>query len=142
MVYYGLLRTNILVKDYKSAKENLNIESEYNIDDTFFYEKLKSDNLLLYLNGIKLILENNYSKAIQIFNKLELKVKEEKICISFKYIIELINNLTIKKDLTNEYFNEQIELLKDHTWNNDSEKIENIVNKLLDSKLNKEQKAI
>lgn len=99
-IYYGLFKVSILKKDYKSAKENLekfisldktnkqsnnklNLDlyrllidtilkeqSEYNIDDVYFYEKLAGTNLIFYLNTVKYILDEQYVKAIERINPI------------------------------------------------------------------------
>lgn len=165
-IYYGLLRIDILKEDYISAKENLNKYLEmqnnknlnldlykllidkclqennaYNIDDRFFYEKLNGDNLIIYLNAVKSILEKDYSKAKELFTKLEKNVIDQNILVTFKYIIKLIEKLIIKKTyLDNTIFEEKIELLKQYRWNNDSKNIELLINELLLYNLNEEQK--
>ena len=163
-IYYGLLRINILEEDYVDASDNLNkyLEgqkninldlykllidmnlgetNEYQIDDRFFYEKLSGDNLIIYLNAVKSILEKDYSKAKELFAKLEKNVIDENIYITFKFIIKLIENLIIKKSyLDNTIFEEKIELLKQYRWNNDSKNIELLMDELLSNNLNVEQK--
>lgn len=165
-IYYGLLRINILEENYIEVRENLNkylelqkndnlnLElykllidmnlgevNEYQIDDRFFYEKLSGDNLIIYLNAVKSILEKDYSKAKELFTKLEKNVIDQNILVTFKYIIKLIEKLIIKKTyLDNTIFEEKIELLKQYRWNNDSKNIELLINELLLYNLNEEQK--
>ena len=161
--YYGLLKVNILEQNYLDAHNNLNKylkgqvnlnldlykllidmnlgeNNEYQIDDRFFYEKLSGDNLIIYLNAVKSILEKDYSKAKELFTKLEQNVIDQNIFLTFKYIIRLIENLIIKKSyLDNNIFEEKLELLEQYRWNNDSNNIENLINELLSFNLNHEQ---
>lgn len=164
--YYGLLRINILEKNYLEASDNLNkylelqknknlnlelyrllidkhldIDNDYKIDDRFFFDKLSSENLLIYLNGVKSILEEEYEESIIIFKKLEQNVIDQNILVTFKYIIKLIENLKLKKlYLNNNIFEEKIELLEEYKWNNDSKNIGSLINELLLYNLNHEQK--
>lgn len=164
-VYYGLLRVNILTEDYKNAKNNLNKyielqknnnlnlelykilidkllgeDNSYNIDDRFFYEKLNGGNLLLYLNGIKQIIEGKYDDAKNLFNELDSNVKNQKILIDFQYIIELINQLAIKKEIINvSEFDEIFDSIKDNIWNNEYKELKEKISYLLSHKMSVSQ---
>lgn len=164
-IYYGLLRIDILRDDYKNAKENLNkyIEMQnnqslnldlykllidrclkedniYNIDDRFFYEKLKGENLIHYLNGIKAILDEDYSSAKQIFSELEKEVTKQKILVTFKFIIKMLENLIInKKCLSDEELINDINLLMDYRWNEEHQNIKEFIDEVLSYDLSDEQ---
>ena len=164
-IYYGLLRIDILKEDYISAKENLNKylemqnnknlnldlykllidkclqeDNTYNIDDRFFYEKLNGNNLILYLNGVKNILEEDYIKAKKLFSELEQNVIREKIFITFKYVVELIENLMIKKFyISQKDYEEKIDLLMDYRWNEEHQNIKELIDEVLSYDLSDEQ---
>ena len=154
-IYYGLFRINVIEENYKSAKENLEMfiflnqsgylnldiykllldkileeDSKYNIDDVYFYEKLYGENLNMYLTGVKLILDEEYEKAILILKNLNNKVRENNLFINFDYVIKLINKLIqIKKQ---EKFCQENEKLKDYIWKQDIENIDKKVIEVLD----------
>lgn len=162
-VYHGLFKVNVIEKDYESAKTNLekfilldqsgklNLElyrllldrflgkeTGYKIDDVYFYEKLNGQNLLLYLTAVKHILDNQYEEAIELFEKLDLIIKEERLFIDFQYVIKLVNELKIV-NMTNALFDEKIIMLKDYIWNEDVEKVKETLNEIFELKLNTRQ---
>lgn len=161
-VYYSLLKLNVLDKKYISAKVNLEkflkyennqvnmelykllldkinkVNNNYNIDERYIYQILTNENLILYLNGVKEILDENYKKAIIIFEELNNKVKKEKIYIDFNYVILLLNELYLKQ-VNNEQFIQKKELLKDYIWDCNHFKINEIVEEILKLNLDDEQ---
>lgn len=173
-IYYGLFKVSILKKDYKSAKENLekfisldktnkqsnnklNLDlyrllidtilkeqSEYNIDDVYFYEKLAGTNLIFYLNTVKYILDEQYVKAIEALTQLDLSVKETKLPIGFQYVIKLVTQLKKNKDdeIKQTIFDEKYTLLKEQIQNVNVEEIQVLINELFQLDLNDHQMKI
>lgn len=176
--HYGLFKVNIMEGYYSSAKNNLekmislyknhpNLElyrllldkilgeeTEYTIDDTFFYDKLNGYNLILYLNAIKAILDEQYKEAITLLENLNESVIEDQIYINFDYIILLVKELDKRNILAEKQkeketktisseekieFEQKILLLKNAIWNNEHTTMNEIVSVLVASAVTDEQ---
>ena len=171
--YYSLFKVNVTLKQYDKAKENiekillynqdqtLNLdlykllidkllkeETEYNINDVYFCEKLNGNNLLLYLNGIKAILDEDYNKSKKHFNDLDNIVKKQHIRIDFSYVIKLVEELNKRKQdkidlIKRKNIEEQFQILNTEIRLNidydDEETISNNIDKLLNLDLSENQ---
>lgn len=171
--YYSLFKVNVILKQYDKAKENLekfilyncdktlNLdlykllidkllkeETEYNINDVYFYEKLNGNNLSLYLNGIKAILDEDYNKSKKHFNDLDNIVKKQHIRIDFSYVIKLVEELNKRKQdkidlIKRKNIEEQFQILNTEIRLNidydDEETISNNIDKLLNLDLSENQ---
>ena len=127
-IYYGLFKINILEKNYKSAKNNLNqyenlIEEKYPSNLSGYYllldilndEKteniklnkiinnqiIKDSELLIHYNKfIKLSLNNNFNEALQEIKKCKKISEDKNICLEF-HTYELLLNKIIEKQSEN-----------------------------------------